>query len=233
MGVEYYHLSPVILSDAIFFAVNPTAIETGTVSQRQMAYLIAEQQMMKHLSTFLVPTTVTGSYLWPVPYAPIELGYTHVQSINRLVATSFDDSCSCDVTENAGCASIRDNGQGYIDLRITAAAYRSKCGCSPGGLYQAIVTFTAGLPTGVASGDLGLHAALGMLAFMHLGEIINPGVNEGGIGAPGIQSWSADGYSETRVNSSRWMYTVFGMSARAQYIAQLVRHLKLYRAMRL
>lgn len=230
MTVDYYHLSPVILSDALFFASNPTMCETGTFAQRQTAYLIAEQQMMQHLGTFLTPTTVTGSYLWPVPYQPIELGYTHVQSINRLVATSFDDACSCDVTESAGCATIRSNGQGYIDPRVTAAAYRMLCGCNPGALYQAIVTFTAGFPTGVAANDYGLHTALGMLAGMHLLEIVAPGSNEGGPGMPGIQSWSADGYSESRVTPKA---TPFGLSAKAQYIAQLVRHLKIFRLMRM
>lgn len=218
--VEYYHLAPVILNDALFFAYNPSLCETGTFAQRQTAYLIAEQQMMQHLGTFLTPTTVTGTYLWPVPYRPVMLDHTRVHSIDRVVVTSFDDTCDCDVTENPGCATIRDSFHAIIDPRVVSAAARTLCGCSPGDLYLIICSYTAGLPTGVAASDLGLQSALGMLAGMHLQEMLQPGSQES---MAGITSWSADGYSETRKFITS---TAFGASSKAQYITQLVKHLK-------
>lgn len=227
MTVEYYHLAPVILTDPLFFEANPSLCETGTSTMRQSAYLIAEQQMMQYLGTFLVPTTVTGTYLWPVPMRPVMLDHTHIKSIDRLVVTSFDDSCDCDVTENDGCANIRDSMHGYIDPRVTSYAVRASCGCGPGDFYQIIATYTAGLPTGTAANDHGLHQALGMLAAMHLQEMLQPGSQES---MQGITSWSADGYSETR-GAAR--YTAFGMSSRAQYVAQLVKHLKPFRVLSL
>jgi hypothetical protein len=220
MTVEYYLLAPVILTDTLFFQYNPSLCETGTYAQRQAAYLIAEQQMMQYLGTFLTPTTVTGSYLWPVPYHPVLLDHKRVHSIDRLVVTSFDDACSCDLTENPGCATIRDPFHAIIDPQVIAGAARSLCGCGPGDLYLILCTYTAGLPTGVAANDLGLQTALGLLAGMHLQEMLQPGSWES---MAGITSWSADGYSETR---KFIQYTAFGASSLAQYIDQLVRHLK-------
>lgn len=226
--VEYYHLAPVILTDSLFFTYESPGCYTGTAAQRNAAYLLAEQQMMREIGTFLVPTTVTGTYLWPVPYEPIVLLHNRVHSVDRLVVNTFDDACSCDLTENEGCASIR-SGYGYIDPRMVERAYRSFCSCSPGVLYTMVVTYTAGLPTGVAANDTSLQMALAMAANIMLQELVQPGSQENQMA--GITSWSAQGYSESR--RSEVVATAFGYGPKAQMISNMVSHLKLYRALRL
>lgn len=232
MAIQFFHLAPVILTDALFFAYNGDVLETGTASMRQAAYLAAEQQMIEHLQTPLLPTQVSGTYLWPQPYSHIMLEFCRVTSIDSVVGLSFDSGCTCVLTPNSGCASIRHQ-YGYIDPKIISSSFGTLCGCSAGQLYQVVVVFTAGLPTGVAALDSGLHLALSKIARIHLTQIVNPGAAPGGPGQPGIESWSAGGYSETRTKQVPTQYTPFGMSAEAQYAAQVVKHLKLYRPMAL
>jgi len=222
--VDYYHLSPVILTDEMFFDYNPTILVTGSATQRYAAYVTAEQQMMQHLQTFLIPTTVTGTYLWPALGNPIRLDHGFVSSIDRVAATSFDGYCNCDVTENTGCAIIRQ-GWGIIDARVVAGAVNAGCGACGmnGGWYQALITYTAGYPTGTTSQDVSLHNALAQVAEIALNEVCDPGANEGGPGDPGLKGWSSLGYSETRQELKEYP---FGSSPMANYVARLVRHLK-------
>lgn len=232
MAIQFFHLAPVILTDAMFFSYNPDVLETGTASQRQAAYLIAEQQMIENLQTPLLPTQVSGTYIWPVPYSHIMLEFCRVISIDQVTALSFDSGCSCGMNLSKGCASIRHQ-YGYVDAKVILSNFGTLCGCTAGMLYQVIISFTAGLPTGVAALDLGLHMALAKVARIHLTQAVNPGAAAGGPGQPGIESWSAGGYSETRTKQVPTQYTPFGMSAEAQYAAQLVMHLKLKRPMAL
>jgi hypothetical protein len=226
--VEYFHLAPVILTDDLFFEFQPSCVVTGSVSNRRAAYLTAEQQMMRELSTFLLPTSVTGTFTFPFQQ-PLELPHDRVKSIDSVVALSADEGCSCDLTEYKACAFLRDS-LGYIDVRVVEGAWAQGCGCGGGHFYQLRVAYTAGLPTGVAADDSSLHAALSMAAATALREIVDPGSNEGGPGAPGITQWSADRYSETRVTPKK---TAFGQTAQGTYIANMVRHLKRFRALRL
>jgi hypothetical protein len=227
--VDYFHLSPVILTDALFFQYNPTILVTGTQAQRTSAYLMAEQEMMQHLETFLLPTTVTGTYLWPLGN-PIRLDHGYVSSVDRIVVQSFDGLCNCDITENTACAVIRE-GWGLIDGRVTSTAVRAGCGScqAHGGYYNALITYTAGIPTGTAANDSALHMGLSKIAQIHLNEICDPGANEGGPGNPGLSGWSALGTSETRMPLKSFP---FGSDAIANYVARLVRHLKKIRPLR-
>lgn len=229
--VDYYHLAPVILTDDMFFEYNPNMIATGTTTQRNAAYVMSEQQMMQHLQTFLIPTTVTGSFLWPLPAERIRLDHGFVSSIDRIVVTSLDNTCDCDLTENEACAIIR-SGWGLIDAMVISSAVKAGCGgCGAhGGYYHALVTYTAGFPTGTSSQDVGLHMGLSKIAEVNLNEIIDPGANEGGPGDPGIQAWSSLGYSETRQPLVAYP---FGSGPIANYVARIVRHLKKRRPLRL
>lgn len=227
MTVEYYHLAPVILTDTLFFNHEPGCLITGSLLQRQTAFLIAEQQMMRELSTFLLPTTVTGTFMWPFGESLV-LPHDHLHSIDSVVGLSADQGCSCELTEYDACAFLRDS-LGYIDARLTEAAWIRGCSCAQANLYQIRVAYTAGLPTGVAANDLGLHQGLADAAAIALNEIVDKGSNEGGPGAPGLVSWSADRYSETRVAPKK---TAFGETAQGTYIANLVRHLRRFRALR-
>jgi hypothetical protein len=231
--VEYYHLSPVILTDVMFDEYNPQCVDVGTVSQRQNAYVIAESRMIEQIGTFLLPTTVTGTFIWPQVPQSIVLPHSFLTSIDRLIIQSFEGECNCDLTANTGCGLIR-NGIGYIDARVTEFAATAYCAC--GGahsrwFYQAQVTYTAGLPTGTAANDTRLHNALSVVAYEALTQMVEPGLGAGGPGNPGVMGFSTMGYSET-FNKESLQKTKLGNSALANYAASLVSHYKKKRALR-
>jgi hypothetical protein len=229
MTVEYYLLSPVILTDNLFFQYCPALTVSGSAAQRQAAYLAAEQLTMDGIGTFLLPTTITGTFLWPPVPEPFILPHNRIHSIDRIVVTSLDGGCTCDVTEYAGCGLIRD-GDGVIDARVTEGAFLRACGCGPSlRPYQAFITYTAGLPTGTAANDLNLHMALAMLARLELLEMVDPGALEGGGGDQGVQSYGTLGYSETRIKLQR---TPVGSSAIANKAWLKLKHLRRKRALR-
>jgi len=223
VGFEHYHLAPVILSDSMFFDYVPTCHNSGTSAQRRAAYIIAEQQMMDELGTFLVPTIITGSMMWPDFPKPLLVPYDRIQSIPRVVVTAFKGD-TLDTYENAGQGIVRD-GRGVIDALITG--YPCYHGSMGGFMYQAIVTIQAGLPTGVSAVDTGLHMGLALAAEVILNEIVDPGSNEGGPGDPGVKQWGSLGYSETRQDLRR---TAFGQTAKGNFIRRLVEHLKRVRS---
>lgn len=223
MGFEHYHLSPVILTDSMFFDYVPTCHNTGTATQRRASYLIAEQQMMDELGTFLVPTTITGSMVWPEFPRSLLVPYDRVQAIPRVVVTAFKGDDVLETYENAAQGIVRD-GRGAIDVLVTGYPY---CHAMGGYMYQAIVTIQAGLPTGVSALDTGLHMGLAMAAEVALNEIVDPGSNEGGPGDPGVKQWGSLGYSESRQDLRR---TAFGQTAKANYIRRLIEHLKRVRS---
>ena len=225
--VEWYHLAPVILDDALFFSLTPPMTESGTVGQRLAAYATAERQAMNAIGTFLLPTTVTGTWPWPQPYAPLVLPHNRVHSIDRVAVNALQD-CNCDLTQYDGCGIIR-SGYGYIDVRVVASRFISNCGCGSLVPYNMEVTYTAGLPTGTAAQDSSLHLALAIAARLTLWEMIEPGALEGGAGDPGVQSYGTLGYSEQRV---KLKVTPFGASALANKAWLLTEHLRLKRAFR-
>lgn len=236
MGVEYFHLAPVILNDAVWAEYAPPCFASGTFAQRHGAFLTAEQQMIQWLNTPLLPTSVTGTYRYPHPYEPTALDFVRVKSIDSIVAHSIDAGCTCDLTDNAACAFVRDGKYGIIDFRVIGGAFVSQCGCQPGLPYDVEVAFTAGLPTGVAATDVTLHMALAHAATLVLNEMADPGANEGGAGDAGVVGWGAQGYSEQRIPPTSFAglrKTPFGSSAKANWIADRVEHLRLSRPLRL
>lgn len=221
MSVEYYHLAPVILDDDLYIRYGGRT-GTSTIAQRLAAYQIAEAQMIRELNTFLLPTTVTGTWQYS-PYLPprLELPYHHMISVDAVTFLSQESLCSCDIAEDAGCAFIADSTFGYVDVRRLTSTYLG-CGCTLEIPYQVRIAFTAGLPTGTAANDAALQLALTMVAELNLLEVIDPAALEGGPGDPGIREYVSMGYGEKRMPMAA---TVFGSSARANKAKQLVQHL--------
>jgi len=221
MSVEYYHLIPVILTDALYTAFGGRT-GTSTAAQRRAAYQIGESQMIRELGTFLLPTTVTGTfkYFHGMP-SRLELPHHHMISVDATTILSQESLCNCNISEDAGCSFIVDSMYGYIDVRRLTSAYLG-CGCSIEIPYQMRIAYTAGLPTGTAANDASLHLALTIVAELNLLEVIDPAALEGGPGDPGIREYVSMGYGEKRMPLEA---TVFGSSARANKAKQLVEHL--------
>lgn len=219
--IEYHHLSPVILTDAMFADYTAQCLNSGTAQQRTNAYVIAESKMIDQINTFLLPTVVTGTFLWPAVPEPLLLPHKYIRSIDRVSVQSID-GCNCELTAHSGCGLIR-NGIGYIDIRVTEGLAGSACGAGRW-FYQGEITYTAGIPTGTAALDTRLHNALAIVAYEALMQMVEPGLNAGGAGAPGVTSFSTLGYSET-FNKESLKATRLGNSALANYAAGLVSHL--------
>jgi len=223
MTVEYFHTSVDILTDDLYTMYGGRT-GTSTPAQRQAAYQIAETMMIRELGTFLLPTTVTGTfefgYPWPTRY---RLPHHHLISIDAVTILSRESYCNCDLKEDDGCAYIVDSKYGFIDVKAISNAAISGCGCTTLNLpYQARIAYTAGLPTGVAANDAALHQALTIVAEIALLEIVDPAAHEGGPGDIGVQEYVSMGYGEKRFPLRD---TALGNSPRANRAWRLVRHL--------
>jgi hypothetical protein len=236
MSVEWVHLSPVILTDGMFLGGNYiTPMYSGTAAQRQVAYLAAEQAMIRLIESPLLPTAITGTWMWPglqgIGERTIVTPHRRIQSVEMVRVLYGGGTGSCGLQTEDGCFRVRDDQYGYLDIYCLGNMARAACKCGLSDIYQVQVAYTAGLPTGIASNDTSLHMALCIVAEEKLNEIIDPGANIGGPGAPGIESYSSLGYSE-RLNPKSLGVSPLGGSARANQAKGLVRHLVKTRALR-
>lgn len=232
---EWVHTSPVILTDALYltYITGPTGdapIYTGSFAQRQAAYLAAEQAMIREIGAPLLPTAITGTFVWPHTDNRLVLPFKWIRSIEGATVLYGGGTGTCGLQETDACTRIRD-GIGYIDTYCVGNLVQRQCSTLPGP-YQVRLAYTAGLPTGTAANDTSLHMALSIVAEQFLNEIVDPGANPGGPGAPGVGNFSTQGYSETPLKQSLLM-TSFGSSARMNMAKRLIRHLKKKRALRL
>ena len=236
MSVEWVHLSPVILTDSMFLGGDYiTPLYTGTAAQRQVAYLAAEQAVIQAIESPLLPTAITGTWMWPGLSGgdqTIVMPHRRIQSVEMVRVLYGGGTGSCGLQTEAGCFRVRDDQYGYLDLYCVGNMARAACQCGLTDIYQVQVAYTAGLPTGIAALDTSLHLALCMAAEEKLNEIIDPGANPGGQGAPGIESYSSLGYSE-KFNPKSLMMTPMGASARMNQAKKLIRHLMKKRTLRM
>lgn len=206
---QYPYSTPQILTDAIFLTYGG---QTGSSSaaQRQAAYLIAEQKMTEHLSSFLVPTIITGTVQWQGGNL-FETEFGNIQRVFLVTSKTINQLEPLDTHLYTGSVLIRNAERGYLDITFPSV-YRVIYGV--GTLYENEVVYESGLATGTVSNPIML-AALTMAAQIWLNMWVQDLSNEG-VGDIGVQSFSNQGYSEVRVKLGR---TVFGSSAIAQQIA--------------
>ena len=207
----YPYSTPIILTDDIYVAYGG---HTGSsvVAQRAGAYWIAERTLSSDLETFLLPTIITGTYL----YNPLDkfliLDHTYIQ---RVIRTRFLDTEETAYWSQAGTdnlyLSLRDDERGLVDIHWVLGS----CSAHTMIPYKIEEVYEAGLPTGTANNP-DILLALTTYADIVLNEIIGYG-NEAP-GDIGVQQFSNQQYMETRV---RLVQTAFGSSARAQFIKKL------------
>lgn len=213
----------IILTDAIFIAYGG-ATGTSTQAQRNAAYYIAEEALSDHLETLLLPVTVTGT-VHPLSNGMALLDWCYVRSISQLLILDADDYLVSTVPHGW---TLRDADMGLVKLGSSVSHYLGYNLENPGEVYNLSMTYTAGLPTGTANRPNVLNA-LTILADIALKEIIDPAANES-TGDIGVQEFSANGYSERRVQLAR---TALGTSARAMAARKLVMGLKIHRGLSL
>lgn len=216
----YPHRTPLILNDIIYAQYGG---KIGSFSREQLdaAYQIAETQATNYIGTFLLPTTITGTYpTVPTHTQRISTDYGYVSAILRVAVRSqkVTQSGGCELIDNDGCAFIYSDTFGYLDLH----QLRSTCGCGNSNVpYLYEITYEAGLPTGTAN-QPAMLAALTMLTGITLNELY-PGVvgmNES-VGDTGVQEYESFGYHERRT-AHALRRTALGISAQANKAAQLI-----------
>lgn len=240
MGVQpylpYLVTGTSVLTEAIFVQYGG---QTGTATNAQVnaALQMGEQFAIQEIGTFLVPTTISGTFAWPVDDRLL-LPHTHVRSVSSITAI-HEAGCSCaaDQVEISGCAWILDYQAGIISLRECGDNVRQPgiaCGCGTGGQYGGRLLYQIVYEAGIQAGLVGANAAalMGLVtaADLALEQIIDPQGAEAGPGDASLSSFSDTGYSESR---QFLMMTAFGGSPRANYAARMLRPLKYKRAMRL
>ena len=210
-----YFTNPIVLTDALFLLYGG---QTGTSNQatRNVAYMLAEEQMTEYLHAFLLPTTVTGTYFAPTHVNPIVLDYGYLISVKRVTISSIDGGNSCAIDTVTGCHAVRGDGQyGLIDVQylLNCGGYSDVVGIP----YNVQVAYESGLQSGTTY-QPSILQALTLAAQINLNELDVSLSNEGTADV-GIRQFTNQKYTELR---TRLGTTAFGNSAVAQRIARLV-----------
>jgi len=210
----YPYSSPIILNDSIYATYGGNT-GSSVPAQRQAAYLIAEETVSDDFGSYLLPTIVTGTF----PYNPHRMILLDNSYISRVILTRFiaeDEDIYDTISGTANLyVHLYDQDRGVVEVD----PYATYCGCGHRSSlpYKVQVVYETGLPTGVASNNSNILLALTTYADIALNEIIGYG-NES-VGDIGVQSFRNQQYSEQRVKLIR---TVFGTSARAQFVHKLL-----------
>lgn len=212
---QYIYQTPQIMNDSIFLLYGGM---TGTASpaQREIAYTLAEEQMVEYLTSYLTPTIVTGTYFYR-GQSVLELDYGWVTRVISTSVYSIDGLHSCaSLSPSEACSYIRNAQYGYLD-------YYKLLGCS--GVvtpYQIQVVYESGFASGTYLSKSMLQA-LTLLAQINLNEIDVSLSNESTADV-GVEFFINQKYHERRKKLNN---TSFGNSPVANRVARLV---KKYRA---
>jgi hypothetical protein len=234
--LPYLVTGTAILDDSIYASFGGD-LDSTTAAQRNNAYQIAEQFAIEEIGTFLVPTTISGTFAWPQHDLRFNLPHTHVRTVTSLTAI-HEAGCDCaaDQVELSGCAWIIDHRAGIVDLRQcgeNAGQPSIACGCTYRArgeplLYQ--IVYEAGIEAGRVAANASAKQGLTVAAELALEQMIDPAAALAGPGDPSITSFSDTGYSQSYQFLTM---TAFGGSPRANYAARMLAPLKFKRALRL
>lgn len=208
----YPYNSPIILTDTIFLAYGGMT-GSSISSQRSASYFIAEQTVSDDLETLLLPTTVTGTFLYR-PFNNYILDYGYINQIIQVDFLDAEEQSFFTVDTPSIYSYLLDAERGYIGFNTFCG------GCTP---YKIQAVYNAGLPSGT-SYHPNVLLALTTMAQIFLNEIIGYG-NEAP-GDVGIESFRNQQYSEQRKFLLR---TTFGESSKAQFVWRLLSPLRRYR----
>lgn len=193
---------------------------TGTSSQaqRDIAYTLAEEQMVEYLNSYLTPTIVTGTHFYRGQNI-LELDYGWVTRVLSTTIISIDGLSSCTTSEDTACSHIRNAQYGLLDYYKVI-----NCGGCGGVVtpYQIRVAYESGFPSGTYLGKSMLQA-LTLQAQINLNEIDVSLSNES-IADVGVEMFINQKYHENR---KKLPNTSFGNSPVANRVARLI---KKYRA---
>lgn len=212
---QYLYTTPQILDDNIFLLYGGMT-GTSSAAQREIAYTLAEEQMVEYLNSYLTPTIVSGTYLWR-GRNPLELDYGWIISVDTVSIASRDGKSACSMTSVDGCHVIRNAQFGYVDVGslVNCGGCKGVVGAPP---YTISVVYQSGMATGTYTSKAMLQA-LTLAAQINLNELDVSLSNESTADI-GVTEFSNMKYREVRM---RLTHTAFGNSPTANRIARLVR----------
>ena len=208
MNKVYPFTSAQILTDTIFLNYGG-ATGSSTSFQRNAAYFIAEEWASNAVGTPVVVATITGTHFYPREGRTIQLDWMYLQSIAEIRFLDGRGSNYYTIVGTANYnAAIRNQARSVIDIfAICGVSYTP---------YQFQIVYNAGLPTGTYTAPNFLMA-LTEGAQMVINEL--QGYGNEGVGGVGIVAFKNQEYFEKRAALAN---TVFGSSAKAQWIMQLL-----------
>lgn len=212
---QYIYGTPQVLTDSIFLLYGGLT-GTSSAGQREVAFTLAEEQMVEYLGSYLTPTIVTGTHFWKGKN-PIELDYGWVRRVLAVTINSLDMASGCDFDSDSGCAYIRNAQYGYLD--VTRLGNCSGCGSVLGAPpYNIQVAYETGFATGTYTSKAMLQSLV-IVAQINLNEIDVSLSNESTADV-GIESFNNQQYSERRKKLGT---TIFGNSPMANRASRLIK----------
>lgn len=211
---------PQILTEQIYARYNGWS-GSATSEQLQDAFTAGETDMQTYLGTYLVPTTLTGTFQFPYTDNRLLLPVSEVTWVGTptVLLTNVFNGQLVSVTDQAA-AFINADGSGVINMQILLQFLWTRCAFD-GMPYQVQLPYTAGYPAGYLASQPAFLMGLVKAAELNLQQILDPGRAEGGLGNAGIIAWSSLKYSERRTDKSV-RGSVFGNSVTANWIARKV-----------
>lgn len=214
MNKVYPFTSAQILNDTVFVDYGGSLVDS-TPAQRNAAYFVAEEWASNYVNTPVSIATITGTYFYPHHGGVVQLDWMYLQNIHEI---RFLDGKGYNYYTIVGTANyhaaIRNHERSIVDI---FHIYRNCQGCgasySP---YQFQIVYDAGLPTGTST------APNFILALVEAAKLVNNeilGYGNESVGGVGIESFRNQDYFERR---TPLVNTVFGSSAKAQWIAKLL-----------
>ena len=225
MNDIYPYNYPIILTEDIFQAYGGILGSTMP-AMRQVAYSVAEEFVTDDIGTFLLPTIVTGTYYNSLTN-PIILDYGYINSVKEIRFLDTQERIYYSVSGTANVyVSLRDATYGIVDIHSAFANCQCVSSFNPYP-YQVQVVYEPGLSTGTANNPRVL-LALVQAADMVLNQM--EGFGNEADGLVGVDAFKNQDYFEKRHNLKN---TVFGSSARAQFISNLLVRLRKHRYVKL
>lgn len=213
----YPYNAPIILTDDIFLTYGGD-LSLATTAQRQAAYWMAEEKASEDIGSLLLPTIITGTYLYTSSNVILEHAYVHYVSMVRFM--DFEDDIYFTATGTSNVYfNLYDKEYGLLDIGSVVANCRchSSYRQSP---YKIQVVYQAGLYSGTSFRP-DVLMGLSTYATIILNEIIGYG-NESP-GDIGVEQYSNQSYSEKRKGL---VNNVFGHSAKANFAHRMFTRLR-------
>lgn len=215
MNKAYPFTSAQVLTDTIYTNYGGLT-GTSTAFQRNGAYFVAEEWISNHVGTPIAVATITGTHFYPHEGRTVQLDWMYLQNIEeiRFIDNGGSNYYTIEGTANYNAA-VRNQARSVIDI-FTIYGNCQGCGHSYAP-YQFQIVYEAGLPSGTAYAP-NVAMALVEAAQMVVNEL--QGYGNESVGGVGIEAFKNQDYFEKR---SALVNTVFGKSAKAQWILQLLR----------